>query len=34
MLKDEKGGMSTVKKADVDAKNGVVHVIDAVVLPM
>jgi uncharacterized surface protein with fasciclin (FAS1) repeats len=32
MLVDEKGGKSTVKTADVEAKNGVVHVIDSVLL--
>jgi uncharacterized surface protein with fasciclin (FAS1) repeats len=34
MLKDAKGGMSTVTSADIDAKNGVVHVIDSVVMPL
>jgi uncharacterized surface protein with fasciclin (FAS1) repeats len=33
MLKDAKGGMATVASADIEASNGVVHVIDAVVLP-
>jgi uncharacterized surface protein with fasciclin (FAS1) repeats len=33
MLKDEKGGMSTVTIADVFQSNGVIHVIDHVVLP-
>lgn len=33
MLVDAKGGKSTVATADVDASNGVVHVIDAVLLP-
>ena len=33
VLKDENGNMSTVIKTDVDASNGVVHVIDTVVLP-
>jgi uncharacterized surface protein with fasciclin (FAS1) repeats len=33
MLKDEKGGMATVTIADVNQSNGVIHVIDAVVLP-
>jgi uncharacterized surface protein with fasciclin (FAS1) repeats len=29
----KKGGMATVTKADVMVKNGVIHVIDAVVMP-
>ena len=33
VLKDENGGMSTIIKTDVDASNGVIHVIDTVVLP-
>lgn len=33
VLKDEKGGMATVTIADVNQKNGVIHVIDSVVLP-
>jgi len=33
MLVDAKGGKSTVVSADVDASNGVVHVIDTVLLP-
>ncbi len=33
VLKDENGNMSTVVKTDVDASNGVIHVIDTVVLP-
>ena len=33
VLKDEKGGTATVTQADVMQKNGVVHVIDAVLLP-
>ena len=33
MLTDEKGGMSTVTIADVYQSNGVIHVIDSVVLP-
>lgn len=33
MLKDENGGMSTVTIADVYQKNGVIHVINSVVLP-
>ncbi len=33
MLKDEKGNMSTVVMADVAASNGVIHAIDAVVMP-
>ena len=32
-LKDEKGGIATVTQADVFQSNGVIHVIDAVVLP-
>jgi len=33
ILTDEKGGMATVTATDLKAGNGVVHVIDAVVLP-
>lgn len=33
MIMDEKGGMSTVTIKDVYQSNGVIHVIDAVVLP-
>lgn len=33
VLKDEKGGTSTVVVADLVAGNGVIHVIDSVVLP-
>ncbi len=33
MLMDEKGGMATVTIADVNQSNGVIHVIDSVVLP-
>ncbi len=33
VLKDEKGGKSTVTIADVKQSNGVIHVIDSVVLP-
>lgn len=33
VLKDEKGGAATVTQTDVMQKNGVVHVIDAVLLP-
>jgi len=33
MLKDEKGGMSTVTIADVYQKNGVIHVVDTVLMP-
>ncbi len=33
MLKDEKGGMATVTIANVMQSNGVIHVIDTVVLP-
>ena len=32
-LKDEKGGTSHVTQADVFQSNGVIHVIDAVVMP-
>jgi uncharacterized surface protein with fasciclin (FAS1) repeats len=33
ILTDEKGGTATVTKADVFVKNGVIHVIDTVVMP-
>lgn len=33
VLKDEKGGMSTVTIADVMQKNGVIHVVDTVSMP-
>jgi len=33
ILTDEKGGISTVIVADLNATNGVIHVIDTVVLP-
>ena len=33
ILKDEKGGMSKVTIADVFQKNGVIHVIDTVIMP-
>jgi len=33
ILTDEKGGTSTVTKTDVMVKNGVIHVIDTVVMP-
>ena len=33
MLKDEKGGMSMVTQADVFQSNGVIHVVDTVVMP-
>ncbi len=33
VLTDEKGGVSTVVATDLTATNGVIHVIDAVVLP-
>lgn len=33
VLKDENGGMATVTIADVNQSNGVIHVIDSVVLP-
>ena len=32
-IKDEKGGMASVTIKDVYQSNGVIHVIDAVVLP-
>jgi uncharacterized surface protein with fasciclin (FAS1) repeats len=33
VLKDEKGGMSTVTIGDVYQKNGVIHVVDTVLMP-
>lgn len=33
VLKDEKGGVSTVVMTDVDASNGIIHAIDTVVMP-
>jgi uncharacterized surface protein with fasciclin (FAS1) repeats len=33
MLQDEKGGVATVTLADVNQSNGVIHVVDAVLLP-
>ena len=33
VLKDEKGGMSRITQADVNQSNGVIHVVDAVVMP-
>ena len=33
MLKDEKGGMATVTIADVNQSNGVIHVVDKVLMP-
>jgi uncharacterized surface protein with fasciclin (FAS1) repeats len=33
MLTDEKGGMSNVTIADVNQSNGVIHVVDAVMMP-
>ena len=33
MLTDEKGGMATVTIADVYQANGVIHVVDSVLLP-
>ncbi len=33
ILKDENGGVSAVTKTDLDASNGVIHVIDSLVLP-
>lgn len=33
VLKDEKGGTATVTQADVMQKNGIIHVVSAVLLP-
>jgi uncharacterized surface protein with fasciclin (FAS1) repeats len=33
VFKDEKGGTSTVTIADVYQSNGVIHVVDSVLLP-
>jgi len=33
VLKDEKGGMSKITAVDLKGSNGVIHVIDTVVLP-
>jgi uncharacterized surface protein with fasciclin (FAS1) repeats len=33
VLKDAKGGMSTITQANVFQSNGVIHVVDTVVLP-
>lgn len=33
MIKDAKGNMTTVTSADMDASNGVVHVVDKVLMP-
>ena len=33
VLTDAKGGMSTVTQVDVFQKNGVIHVVDKVLLP-
>jgi uncharacterized surface protein with fasciclin (FAS1) repeats len=33
VLKDEKGGWSTVTQANVFQSNGVIHVVDTVVMP-
>jgi uncharacterized surface protein with fasciclin (FAS1) repeats len=33
VLKDEKGGLSTITIKDVNQSNGVIHVVDAVMLP-
>jgi uncharacterized surface protein with fasciclin (FAS1) repeats len=33
VITDEKGGKATVTAADLKAGNGVIHVIDAVLLP-
>lgn len=33
ILKDEKGGLSTVTIADVMQKNGVIHVVDTILMP-
>jgi uncharacterized surface protein with fasciclin (FAS1) repeats len=32
-IKDEAGGMATVTAADLTGTNGVIHVVDAVLLP-
>jgi uncharacterized surface protein with fasciclin (FAS1) repeats len=33
MLTDAKGGMSTITIADVNQSNGVIHVVDTVLMP-
>lgn len=33
MLKDEKGGVSTITAVDLKGSNGIIHIIDTVVLP-
>jgi uncharacterized surface protein with fasciclin (FAS1) repeats len=33
VLKDEKGGMAKITQSDVNQSNGVIHVIDTVVMP-
>ena len=33
ILEDENGGISAITKTNVDASNGVIHVLDTVVLP-
>ncbi|MBL8180963.1 MAG: fasciclin domain-containing protein [Blastocatellia bacterium] len=33
VLKDEKGGMSTITAVDLKGSNGVIHVIDTIVMP-
>jgi len=33
MLKDENGGVSTITAVDLEGTNGIIHVIDTVVLP-
>jgi uncharacterized surface protein with fasciclin (FAS1) repeats len=33
MIKDAKGNTATVTTADVDASNGVVHIVDKVLMP-
>ena len=33
ILEDEKGGVCAVTKTDIDTSNGVIHVIDSVVIP-
>lgn len=33
VLKDEKGGTATITQADVMQKNGVIHVVDSVLMP-
>lgn len=33
LLKDEKGGVAAITQTDIDTSNGVIHVIDSVVIP-